>query len=262
MTRIHITQQTSWRVLGERADNENARRLAVTAGCKPRMWGPGLMPKVPLAQNSFAAIPRAEWLQHIKMIGTDTLHNLCKPVLPPHNQGRTNFCWSHATVRAAEILRVRNGHSARRLSSASVAVPITGGRNVGGYPEKALMQLQSQGACTLELWPDSQLKKTPEATAFNTEARENRLIKWVDVQGWEMQISMLLRQIPVVLPLNWWGHAVCATDAVILDDGTIGIGFDNSWGADWGDYGWATLDEEKGTAEDGAFAPISEVYSL
>ena len=256
-----ITNESQHLVIGPHALHEAGVRLGTIGGCKPRMWLAGQMPKVPLATELFDPIPRSEWPALIKAGAGTWLHDIAKPHLAPHDQAHTNFCWAHGPVRCFEVLRIARGFSPRRLSSASIAVPITGGRNIGGYPEKAMMQLQSQGACSIDLWPDTQLKKSPEALAFATEAKRNRLVKWIDVQGFDMQMSCLLRRIPLVLPLNWWGHCVAGLDPYIDEKGEFGIGFDNSWGEDFGDYGYAYLDEEHGTAEDGAYAPIEEGFS-
>jgi hypothetical protein len=258
MERLEITDATRWKVIGPQAEHIQGRMIGRRAGCYERLWKHGKMQLCESAEKSLQPIPRNQWKKLIEEGQGNWLHDRCKPVLPPHNQGRTNYCWAHGPVRAFECLAVATGRPVGRLSSASVAVPITGGRNVGGHPEKAILQLRSQGACPLEMWPDDKRSSPDDLPAFNTAALKNRLIRWIDIEGWDMQITCALLRIPVAIGLSWWGHAVCQLDPVIMSDGSIGIGVDNSWGEDWGDYGYGTLDEKHGTADIGAFGPLAQ----
>jgi hypothetical protein len=227
----------------------------------PRLWQYGKLANCRAAEEVIQPIPRSEWKDRIKAgIGT-WAHDRCRPVLPPMNQERTNYCWANAPVRAFTTFRVITGYTPRRLSAASVAVPITGGRNIGGYPEKAILQLRASGACDEELWPNAQRTPPADLAAVNVSALKNRLIRWIDVRTWEMQVTCAFLRIPLAIGLNWWSHAVCQLDPVIMENGEVGIGFDNSWGEDWGDYGYGYLDEEHGTSDMGAFGPVAEGWS-
>jgi hypothetical protein len=141
-------------------------------------------------------------------------------------------------------------------------VPITGGRNIGGWPEKALMQMQSQGACDLALWPDHQYRSMPDPAVFNRSALRNRMMKWVEITTFDELFSAVCRFIPAILPLLWWSHVVVATAPYIDDDGNPGVWIDNSWGEDWSEGGRAILMERKATPEQGAFCPLEIGFSL
>jgi hypothetical protein len=261
MATIEITAATRHEVFGPAAHFKQGRQLALQPGCLPRMWGYGKMHNVQAAEEIIEPIPRSKWKQLILEGQGTFIHDRCKPVLPPSDQNGTNYCWAHAAVRAFTTFRVIRGHDPRRLSAASVAVPITGGRNIGGYPEKAIMQLRASGACELDLWPDDQRRAPKDVLAMNASAMRNRIIRWIDVRTWEMQVTCAFLRIPLAIGLNWWGHAVCQLDPVILSNGDVGIGIDNSWGADWSEYGYGTLDEEHGTSDMGAFGPTAEGWS-
>jgi hypothetical protein len=157
------------------------------------------------------------------------------------------------------------------LSAESVCVPVTRGRNRGGSPEEALRRLQSHGACYQEFWPKNDLNEEHAKRGWEVNAYSHRIIKWLEVSNFDDQMTLALRRIPVAIGLGWWGHLVCQLDPVYLDDlpdldnvvrasGQFGIGFDNSWGADFGDNGYAYLDEKHATADLGAFAPLSITF--
>ncbi len=238
----------------------NGHQLYGWRGYKKRTTKFGAVPGVPPATFLFPRIPRSEWVDRILEGKGTFLHDLTAGILPPHDQGTTNFCWAHGSVRAVEALRVYQGQSPLILSAESVAVPVTGGRNRGGSAEEALEQLSKFGCCRQEFWPNNDLNIRHAKTGWEADAIDHVILKWADIENFEDQVTLALHRIPVAIGLDWWGHLVCQLDPVILPDGSIGIGIDNSWGPDWGENGYGILDERHGTA-DGAFAPISESFS-
>jgi hypothetical protein len=211
-------------------------------------------------------IPPNDWKDLINQSEGKTLKDLRQTVLPPHDQGSTNYCWAHGVTRAVEIARVWQALPPLTLAAESIAVPITGGVNRGGSADEALEQFVLYGACEQRFWPNNSRREHDAQDGWKTNRLDNRVLAWLDVQTWEEQITLALHRIPVAIGLRWWGHLVCQVDAVITPDGQVGIGIDNSWGPDWGDNGYAVLDRKHGTADLGAFAPYSitfpEPYTL
>jgi len=82
-----------------------------------------------------------------------------------------------------------------------------------------------------------------------------RITEWMELRprNLEEHISLLLRNIPVAVGLNYWSHEVSDHDAVWLD-GTVAVRFRNSWDMDWGDKGFAIRQGSKMYADD-AVAP-------
>jgi len=148
------------------------------------------------------------------------------------------------------------------LSAESVAVPLTRGANRGGTPDEALEQLRDCGACKQEYWPLNDRDDRHAITGWREDANTHRIQRWLDVRGFDMQMTLALLRIPVAIGLGWWGHLVCQLDPVLMPDGTYGIGCDNSWGTTWGDNGYFVLTESKGTADLGAFAPLSASFNI
>jgi hypothetical protein len=230
---------------------------ALDAGCKPRVASHGSLSFAPPAAERIQIIPRALWPDLIKAGAGRWLHDLTKDKLPPHDQGSTNYCWAHGSVRTAEILRVYEAQQPLILSAESVAVPITGGRNRGGTPEEALIRLVAKGACRQELWPPNDRNQSHAAPGWETDAANQRITQWLDVDRFAMQMTLALLRIPVAIGLGWWGHLVCQLDPLWYGGDDFGIGCDNSWGPDYGDNGYFEIAEERAYADLGAFAPLS-----
>jgi hypothetical protein len=231
-----------------------------TPGCLPRKTAYGAIPGVPRATELLDPIPRTEWPKMIEEGRGSWLNDLIRDHLPTHDQGSTNYCWAHGPTRGLECLRFWEGQSAVTLSAESVAVPVTGGVNRGGSLDEALDRLIHYGACPQEYWPLNDRNEQHAKEGWQDAALDHRIIRWADVSGFDMQMTFALLRIPVPIGLSWWGHAVCQLDPVMFDDGTFGIGCDNSWGADYGDRGYFVLTERRGTADLGSFAPLSATF--
>jgi hypothetical protein len=229
-------------------------------GCCPRKFPYGSVPHTIRATQLLDPIPRTDWPRLIEEGLGSELGDLTLNHLPPHDQGRTNYCWAHGSITALEHLRVWEGQQPVTLSAESIAVPLTGGRNRGGTPDEAVLQMANYGACPQEYWPLNSLDIRDAKPGWDEERNKYRLLRWADVVGFEMQMTFALLRIPVAIGLGWWGHLVCQLDPVLFEDGTFGIGCLNSWGADYGVNGYFVLTERRGTADLGAFAPLSATF--
>jgi hypothetical protein len=229
-------------------------------GCKPRKSVYGSLNFAPGAENFIKPIPRSEWPAMIEAGRGSWLHDMVKDFLPPHDQGQTNYCWAHAPVRALEVTRLWEGQPPFVLSAESIAVPVTGGANRGGAIEDAVRQIVNHGACLQSMWPLNDRNEKAANPEWKDNRRHFRLITHCEVKGFDMQMTFALLRLPAAIGLNWWGHAICQLDPIMFEDGTFGIGCDNSWGADYGDNGYFTLTERRGTADLGAIAPLSATF--
>lgn len=230
-------------------------------GCLPNRYPYGLTHGAIASTQILPRIDRAEWPERIKDLADRNLYTLTRGKLAPHDQGRTNYCWAHGSVRAVEILRVFEGQSPIILSAESIAVPVTGGRNRGGSPDEALQRLRTHGACDQSYWPLNDLDHDNAKDGWIAEAENHIVLSWLEAENFDDQMTWALHNIPGAIGLRWWGHLVCQVEAIQLGRGAFGLGFDNSWSATYGDNGHAQLDEEHATADLGAFAPLSETFS-
>lgn len=229
-------------------------------GCRLRCTSYGNMPYAKKAEEIIDVIPRDLWKDLIDKGQGSFLHDSNTGTLQPHDQGSTNYCWAHGSVRTLEYLRLFEGQCPHILSAESVAVPLTGGRNRGGYPEEALSWLYERGACRQSFWPNNDRNIDHASEGWETDANNHRILSWIEVKGFDMQMTCALCRIPVAIGLGWWSHLVCQLDPVYLGNGKFGLGCDNSWGADYGENGYFILSEERAEADLGAFAPLSETF--
>jgi hypothetical protein len=238
----------------------DAIQLTETARCRPFTTTKGASKYLKPTTDLFPTIQREDWRAIITTAGRTTLTELRKDVLPPHDQGPTNYCWAHGVNRAVEVQRLYQGLTPTLLAAESIAVPITGGRNRGGGAGEAIDQYAKVGACRQTLWPQNDRNILHAKDGWAEDRKNHRVLQWLKVNTWEEQITLALHRIPVAIGLDWWNHLVCQLDAVILPNGQIGIGIDNSWGPDWGQNGYGILDEKHGRATLGAVAPYQVTW--
>lgn len=202
-------------------------------------------------------IPRSKWPELIKAQAAHNLLTLTRDTLPIHDQNATSLCWAFGSTRTLEIQRVYQGATPLLLSPASVAAPLTRGRDRGGSADEAVRQLQNMGACTVDLWPEHDLDERHAKPGHLGDALTHRIEKWATVATWDSQITAAIHQLPVAIGLGWWSHLVCQTIADLDPTNTAIIWFDNSWGPTWHTGGRSQLDEQSGTADLGAFTPLT-----
>lgn len=204
-------------------------------------------------------IPRSEWTARIEeMERTKTrLSDIIRQAgIPSLDQNGTNYCWCNAVVTAIETGRAANGLPYVKMSPASVAAPIKGYRNQGGWGGEALEYIVAHGVAAASLWPANSISRS-----YFEQTRENaglhKVTEWYDLnnRNFDQLMTCLFLRIPVAIGLNWWSHEVCAIDPVVVSPGRYGVRFRNSWGSSYGDSGFSILTEAKATPDD-ACAPI------
>jgi len=110
-------------------------------------------------------------------------------------------------------------------------------------------------------WPLNDRDESNAELGWERNAAQHRIIRWADVEGFDMQMTCALRRLPVPIGLGWWGHLVCQLDPIHYGGTDFGIGCDNSWGSDYGENGYFELTERRGTADLGAFVPLSQNFA-
>jgi len=191
-------------------------------------------------------IPRSDWqglIEEQEERGTDLAAVAARHRLGVKNQKSTNFCWAFGPVRALEYVRLRHGLLGPdgrpfSLSPASVACPLNGYRNQGGWGRNALARLASHGAVPSDRWPDAAIDRRYATEENWRAALDYRTTEWWELEpgNLDQHISCLLRGYAVAVGLNYWRHEVCDRRARWLD-GAIAVEFDNSWSEDWGHEG-------------------------
>lgn len=182
-------------------------------------------------------IPEADWqgwIAEAEERQTRVSDLVTQAGLPCKDQGSTNFCWANAPVHLLEVTRVIQNQPMVILSPASVACPINGFKNQGGWGEEALRFLISDGAVPVAQWPANAISKQYYTDANKAIAKNYRATGWWNLRPRTLNqhISCLLRRIPVAVGLNYWAHEVSDYEAVWVN-GKIGVRFRNSWTKDW-----------------------------
>ncbi|HEX5446793.1 MAG TPA: C1 family peptidase [Pirellulales bacterium] len=224
--------------------------------------------RIPQASMPFSAkfnlplIPRSEWDARIEeMEKTKTrLSDISDAQgIKSLNQQQTNYCWCNAVVGCVQLIRAKAGEPYVLLSAASVAAPVKGFSNVGGWGGEALSYIVKHGIASTEFWPAnaiSQQYQTPEEEANR---KLHKVTEWLDLDegNFDQVMTCLFNRMPVAAGLNWWGHEVMFCDPVKFGANDYGVRFRNSWDDSWGDHGFDTLHESKARPADACVPLVS-----
>lgn len=244
-------------------DDSNAHKFAeelerstdYAMGYRPRDWSLGSGVAQPF---DIPLIPRDAWAPMIEARekSGQLLSRICDLAGVEHlDQGNTNYCWCNAVITAMEALRAAAGLPYVKLSPASVAAPIKGFRNQGGWGSEALAYIVENGVVPVSQWPANAIDRKYHTATNRETAKRFRVTEWYDLTARQFGqlMTCLLLGLPVPIGLLWWGHEVCAMDPVIIGKNRFGARIRNSW-KDWGDRGYAILEESKAVPDD-AVAP-------
>jgi hypothetical protein len=223
-------------------------------------------PSEPYAYSGVASAYRAtESLHDIKDLVRERDKNKAKSGLvqlanrftwPHKNQQSTNFCWANATLYALEMAFLRQNTKPELLSSASVACPITGFDNVGGWGKNALNRLKTHGAVPERLWPNAAINRKYATPAAWEAAKKYRVKDWLEIASRDILSAAIaiLSGYCVSAGFNWWRHQVALVDVTLMD-GDLAWVIRNSW-PNWGENGYAILRGSRMVFDD-AVCPVS-----
>lgn len=206
-------------------------------------------------------IPRNEWserikageasksfLSHIRDRGNNGLP------IPSLNQNGQGFCWMYAAVIALMLLRAKAGQPHVRLSAHGPACKVKNFRDEGGWGALALDYLLEHGCPSVATWKEQSMSRsndTPETWAEAAKYKPDEAFADLASPAYDRDLTFdqvmtcLLRRIPVVADLSWWGHAVCFCDPVEVSPGQFGVRLWNSWGDSWSEKGMGVLTGSK-----------------
>jgi hypothetical protein len=203
-------------------------------------------------------IPRGDWAAMIEE--RERKGQLLSQIVLSENiesldQAGTNYCWANCVVTAIESLRAANGLPTVKLSPASVAAPIMEFKNQGGWPDQAVEYIATNGVCPAEKWPANAIDRRYFTQVNRGLAMKYRITEWWELppRSFDALMTCLLTGVPAAVGYLWWHHAVCDMDPVVIGSNRFGVRFRNSW-KNYGDLGFAILDESRGTP-DGGVAP-------
>lgn len=225
----------------------------------PRFAGYGSIPGTTRFEDAMPPkIDRAEWPERIAAL--DAVRGWPSNLIdwPARNQAKTNFCWANGPCTAAEIAAALQGLPHVEWSAASVACPINGFRNRGGWGSDAVEYLVEHGACSAEFWPNAAIARQYDDEASQADRLNRRVVEWIDVPAddFDALATCLLCGFACAVGYDWWSHEVVATRLVQTGKKSFGVEIRNSWGDEWGNRnahgvgGFSVLAEPKGTPDD------------
>jgi len=202
-------------------------------------------------------IPQHEWSARIKEL-EDTKSRISdirrkgnkNSKIPSLDQGNYGYCWAHSSVMAFMLERAIANQPYIPLSAFAVAAIIKNYRNEGGWCGLSAKFLREVGVPSQATWPLGRVDRSLDTAAMRAEANGFRVVEdWVDLTTevynqnltFAQVMTCLLSQQPLAVDFNWWGHSVCAMDAVEVEPGSFGIRILNSWTDLWGLDGEAVL---------------------
>jgi hypothetical protein len=170
--------------------------------------------------------------------------------IPSLNQGQFPFCWAYSVGMAIMLDRARRNLPYRRLSPHAVACKIKNFQEEGGWCGLSAKFAQEVGYPDKTVWPEGSMSRNYDNNQTWENAKNYRITEgWIDLTRpvynqsltFPQVVSCLLRNDPVALDYNWWGHSVAGLRVVKIEAGSYGIEIINSWGDSWGDNGTAIL---------------------
>lgn len=202
-------------------------------------------------------IPRNEWSARIKekeeqksrLSDIRRSGNKGQPI-PSLDQNGKGYCWAHSTTHTVIVNRAVSNQPYVPLSAYAVACKIKNFRDEGGWCGLSAKFARETGIPSQALWPQQSMSQSHDNSETWQNAALHKITEdWVDLTRqvydqnltFDMVISLLLSNIPVAVDFNWWGHSVCALDAVEVEPGSFGIRIWNSWGDSWSDMGEGVL---------------------
>lgn len=228
----------------------------VYLGYEPRDYESFPVGSFPFAKPfDMQLIPESEWKERIQereAKGLQLSQKIRAAKIPVKNQKSTNYCWSFGEVGAIEVVRHLQGQPYVSLSPASVAAPIKGFQNKGGWGMQALEYIIKNGIVPSEFWPDAAIDREYYTSANRERALPFRVLEFSDLEprALEQVATCLLSDIPVPAGFNWWRHLIYLCDLVVVPSGAYGVRIRNSWGPSYGDDGFAVLTGRKMLPDD------------
>ena len=195
---------------------------------------------------------------------------------PSLDQNGKGYCWAHSGTSAAMLLRARDNQPYVRLSAYAIACIIKNYRDQGGWGAQGLDFMRERGVPSVDFWPEKSMNRGNDNPQTWENAALHKITEgFIDLDAaqydrnlsFQQVLTCLLNNIPVITDYNWWGHSVCAMDAVDVypnrsatDPSRYGVRILNSWSDQWGERGTGVLTDRK-AVPDGAVAPRAIMLS-
>jgi hypothetical protein len=193
-----------------------------------------------------------------------------------YDQGSDGYCWAYSTGAAETVARMVQNQPYKRLSNHGPATIIKGGRDQGGWCGLSARWAYEHGYPTIYTWPEKQRNLRYDTPACREEMKSYKVTDgfW-DLRraDYDQQMSFLavltcvVNRIACAVDFNWWGHSVCAMDAVDYNPRLpatnllrYGLRIWNSWTDNWSNMGEGVLTGSR-AQPNGAIAVVDVTFS-
>jgi hypothetical protein len=196
-------------------------------GCLPRRDRCG--ERMPLMAEKIKVIPQGEWNG---LIGTI---DLSSTVVEGIDQKQVGSCACASTTQALMMVRYLEGQSHELLNHEYIYHYTSGGRDQGSVIGDNIIFARDKGVAPISVWPRTHSwQAAPSAEAVEA-AKQYKLIEAYDIGTVDEIGTALLEGLPVVF--GWSGHSCVFTELLSATRAR----YRNSWGDDWEDAGFGTL---------------------
>lgn len=159
-------------------------------------------------------IPEDQWLDRLEVMEREKsgLFDLCAAGgLDPLHQGRTSSCWAQGVTDVARVTYLKEFGMKIMLSPASIAGPINGYRDRGGWGSAAHKFGRENGWCLEDLWPPNAVTERRYNTSEVDEQRAHfRIAEWGDAPSRDLNalLSLCFQGVPTAGAYNYMRHLV------------------------------------------------------
>lgn len=234
----------------------------------PKVHGRGL--KFPRGRRSYKGVADAfpsellipvkdipEWIEEKERTKTNISDICIAGGLECKDQDGKPYCWVHGPTHCVEITTFLQQNKVITLSATAVGAVIKNFKEQGGWGRDAIEFIAENGIPTTEAWPENEILKKYNTKECWEAAKQNIVTEWIALTPRNNQqiASLVLRNIPVAVGYNWWGHEVTIVDCVWLN-GRLAWRIRNSWGMGWKDRGFAIIEGNRMLADDAVAAYV------
>lgn len=199
-------------------------------------------------------IPRNQWAE---LIAEKNSLNAWPSEYVYHvfNQGQVGSCASEAKDGAMMVVRAISNQEKVIFNPYGTYGRVNGGRDAGSSLTANIEFAQKYGCFPEDIWPRSKGWRPEPSREAYAEAAKYKLREVVRLRTIDEFGSALLAGFPVYF--GYPGHAIFAIKLIDANR----FWYQNSWGANWGKNGAATLSFSSIEWNYGAFAFLSETWS-
>lgn len=193
--------------------------------------------------DNLDVIPRSEWRD---MLGVHDYEAYARQLNTHITRQTMGSCASHATANIWERLHSESMGTIKAIQLSPLSLYKRVGRspNSGSTLSANIREASTRGILPLDneanrskydhVWPENEWGRSLPS-GWESTAKLFQITEWFEARSFDEVFSALLYFLPVYYGRA--GHAIMGAFPA-YENGTFGIGYENSWGSSWGDGGY------------------------